>query len=89
MSLHPSLRGSGKLTAKRSILKRGERIKWLMEKKKWDDEHSILGLPKIKVVKIKVAKKEKKEATTEETPGAAGKEAGKEAGKATGKEAAK
>ena len=68
MSLHPSLKGSDALASKRSILKRGERIKWLMEKKKWDEESSILGLPKIKVVRIKVAKKEKKEEAKEETP---------------------
>lgn len=40
-----------------------------MEKKKWDSESSILGLPKIKVVRIKVAKKEKKEEKTEEAGG--------------------
>ena len=69
MSLHPSLKSSDALAAKRSILKRGERIKWLMEKKKWDEESSILGLPKIKVVRIKVAKKEKKEEKPEEAAG--------------------
>ena len=68
MSLHPSLRGKGALSSKKSVMKRGERIKWLMNKKLWDDDRSILGLPKIKVVKLKVAKKEKKEKTTEETP---------------------
>ena len=61
MSLHPSLRGQDALASKKSVLKRGERIKWLMDKKKWDEEQSVLGLPKIKVVKIKLAKKEKKE----------------------------
>ena len=70
MSLHPSLKSSDALTAKRSILKRGERIKWLMEKKKWDEESSILGLPKIKVVRIKVAKKEKKEEKKDEAAAA-------------------
>ena len=59
MSLHPSLKGADALSSKKSVLKRGERIKWLIEKKKWDEERSILGLPKIKVVKVKVAKKEK------------------------------
>lgn len=32
----------------------------------WSDESPIFGLPKIKVVKIKVAKKEKKEEKKEE-----------------------
>ncbi|MBN2119462.1 MAG: small basic protein [Candidatus Omnitrophica bacterium] len=66
MSIHPSLKGLGKLSSKKSILKRGERIKWLMSKKMWSDESPIFGLPKIKVVKIKVAKKEKKEEKKEE-----------------------
>lgn len=68
MSLHRSLKGQDALASKKSVMKRGERIKWLMEKKKWDDEQSILGLPKIKVVKLRIAKKEKKEEKKEETP---------------------
>jgi hypothetical protein len=39
-------------------MKRTERIKWLMEKGSWKDER-VLGLPKIKTVKLKAAKKEK------------------------------
>lgn len=66
MSLHRSLKGRDALASKKSVLKRAERIKWLMEKKKWDDEQSILGLPKIKIVKLKVSKKEKKEEKKEE-----------------------
>ena len=68
MSLHPSLKGSKSLSSKKSVLKRGERIKWLMDKKQWDDSRSIHGLPKIKVVRLKVAKKEKKEEKKEEAP---------------------
>ena len=61
MGLHPSLKDAKSLAAKRAVLKRGERIKWLMDKNQWHDNRSALGLPKIKVVKLKVAKKEKKE----------------------------
>ena len=61
MSLHPSLRKAGKSKFSRSVLKRGERIKWFMEKGGWTNESKVLGLPKIKVVKLKAAKKEKKE----------------------------
>ncbi len=66
MSIHPSLKSEGKLKAKRTVLKRRERIQWLMKKKEWDETKSVLGLPKIKMVKIKTSKKEKKEEGKEE-----------------------
>ena len=51
-----------------------ERIKDLMKKDLWHDEHSVTGLPKTKIIKIKAAKKEKKEEETPEggTPAAEG-----------------
>jgi len=58
MSLHPSLRSSGKATH-RNVLKRTEKIKHLMEKGKWTDSSNVFGMPKIKMVRFKVAKKEK------------------------------
>ncbi len=66
MSIHPSLKTEGKLKTKRSVLKRRERINWLMEKKAWDDKKSVFGLPKIKMLKIKSGKKEKKEEKKDE-----------------------
>jgi len=68
MSLHPSLKSSKSLSSKKSVLKRGERIKWLMGKKRWNESLTVLNLPKIKVVRLRVAKKEKKEEKKEETP---------------------
>lgn len=73
MSLHPSLRGSKKLTSRRTVLKREEKIKWLIDKKEWREDSPVLGLPKIKLVRLKVSKKEKKEEAaapqeTKETP---------------------
>ncbi len=68
MGLHPSLKDPKRLAAKRAVLKRGERIKWLMDKDEWDDDRDVIGLPKIKVVKLKVAKKDKKEESAEEKP---------------------
>ncbi|HDN85815.1 MAG: small basic protein [Candidatus Omnitrophota bacterium] len=59
MGLHSSLRRAGKSSKFRSVLKRTERIKWLMGKGLWKDESKVYGLPKIKVVKLKAAKKEK------------------------------
>ncbi len=66
MSLHPTLRGSKELSSKKTVLKRGKRIKWLMDKKQWSEDKSVLGLPKIKIVKLKIAKKDKKEEKKEE-----------------------
>ena len=59
MGLHPSLKRGEKLGASRSVMKRTERIKWLMEKGKWSEGDGVLGLPKIKIVKLKALKKEK------------------------------
>jgi len=60
MGLHPSLKRGQKIGANRSVMKRTERIKWLIEKGKWNEEDEVLGLPKIKIVKLKALKKEKK-----------------------------
>ena len=61
MSIHSSLSGYDKHKKHRSVLKRYERIKTLKEKDKWSDEDSPFGLPKLKILKIKV-KKEKQAA---------------------------
>lgn len=72
MSQHPSLRTKGKGTRFRSVLKRFEKLRHLIEKEKWDKEMSIFGLPKIKMLKFKI-KKEK--AAPEEVSAEAGVEA--------------
>ncbi len=59
MGLHPSLKRAEKLGGERSVLKRTERIKRLIEEDKWQEGDPVLGLPKIKVVKMKTMKKEK------------------------------
>lgn len=68
MSQHPSLLGSQKGKRHRSVFKRYEKLKYLVEKEKWDKTSSIYALPKVKSIKFKV-KKEK--AATAETPAAA------------------
>ena len=65
MGLHPSLKRAERLGASRSVMSRTERIKWLMEKGRWSDEQRVLGLPKIKIVKLKALKKEKQKAEEE------------------------
>ncbi len=67
MSQHPSLRVDSVGTKHRNVLTRLERIKKLQEENKWKpvDGSSVLGLPKVKSVKIKVKK-------TKEAPAEAG-----------------
>lgn len=48
MSQHPSLKSASKITAKRNVLKRFERIDAMKESGKWKDGDRALGLPKIK-----------------------------------------
>ena len=67
MGLHSSLKRAEKLGGSRSVMKRTERIKWLKEKGKWDENDTVLGLPKIKIVKLKAIKKEKAKETEEDT----------------------
>ena len=59
MGLHPSLKRAERMGGERSVMKRTERIKWLIEKGQWQDDSRVLGLPKIKVIKLKSIKKEK------------------------------
>lgn len=72
MSLHPSLVSLGKTRTQRTVLKRIERIKYLMEKNLWNQGDSVTGLPKIKIMRIKM----KKEKTKAAAPGAEGAAAG-------------
>lgn len=80
MSQHPSLRSKAKGTKFRSVLKRFERLRNLIEKEKWSDAMSIFGLPKLKVFRFKI-KKEK--AVPEEAAAEAGAELAPEGAAAT------
>ena len=64
MSVHPSLSSKGVGKGKRSVLKRFERIKEMLEKEKWKPGDSVFGLFKLKAVRWK-AKKSKKAADAE------------------------
>ena len=59
MGMHPTLKRAGRSGKFKSVMKRTERIKWLIEKGLWNEGSKVTGLPKIKVVKLKAAKKEK------------------------------
>ena len=59
MSIHPSLTSSAKTKKVRSVLKRAERLKKMMEKDTWKEGQSIFALPKMKTMRLKIIKKEK------------------------------
>ncbi len=50
MGRHSSLKSTGKIRAKRNVLKRFERIDVLTKNGKWKPGNKVLGLPKTKVV---------------------------------------
>jgi small basic protein (TIGR04137 family) len=90
MSMHPSLKFSEKESKQRSVMKRIERIKHMIEKNEWKEGDNIFGLPKIKSVRIKIKKEKVEKAADAAAAGgapapAAGKEAAKPAAKPAGK----
>lgn len=48
MSQHPSLKGSGAIKAKRSVLKRFERVELMKKRGQFKDGQRVIGLPKTK-----------------------------------------
>ena len=48
MSMHPSLKSASKITAKRNVLKRFERIDIMRKADKWKEGDRAHGLPKTK-----------------------------------------
>ncbi|MFH1888905.1 MAG: small basic protein [Candidatus Omnitrophota bacterium] len=71
MSIHPSLKLSDKDKKQRSVLKRTERLRTMLEKEEWKPGDKVCGLPKIKTLKIRI-KKEKTAEKTEEVTAAEG-----------------
>ena len=58
MSIHPSLGAAVKGKQQKSVLKRTERIKYMMNKGLWKEDSKVFGMPKIKAFRLKI-KKEK------------------------------
>lgn len=69
MSIHPSLTISDKDKKQRSVLKRTERLKTMMDKGQWKEGNNVYGLPKIKTLRIKIKKEKAEKAATEATAG--------------------
>lgn len=61
MSLHPSLKTSKAGKKHRTVLKRYERLTALKEKGILKEDDSVFGMPKLKIIKIKVKKEIKEE----------------------------
>lgn len=64
MTIDKSLKVKKGGVANKSVMTRVERINRLKELGKWEDSNAILGMPKVRVVKISM-KKKKKEKTEE------------------------
>jgi small basic protein (TIGR04137 family) len=82
VTIDKSLRRKGRLARARNVLKRDERIAQLQTEERWPPGRSVLGLPKVRIIKTAVGKKKKKKtaeeadttaAAAEATPAAAGK----------------
>lgn len=76
MAIHPSLNSSDKNKKARSVLKRTERLRIMLEKGDWKEGDDVYGLPKIKTIRIKIkkekaAEKPEEAAAVETTAGAA------------------
>ncbi|MEN6309861.1 MAG: small basic protein [Anaerohalosphaeraceae bacterium] len=70
MSIDRSLKVKGALSRHRNVLSRGERIEVLKQEERWEDENSVMGLPKVAHRKAGTGKKAAKEETAA-APGAA------------------
>jgi len=74
MSIHSSLRSDTHAAGSlRNVLKRHERVRYMLDQGSWEEGRSVFGLPKIKQTKLKARKaaaKEKEETAAQ--PPAAG-----------------
>ena len=71
MSIDRSLKIKGALTRHRNVLSRAERIEKLKEEEKWNEDDSVLGLPKVAHRKSHAGRKSKDELAREAVPEAA------------------
>jgi len=69
MSLHPSLKIDSAGAKQRTVLTRIERIKDLMKKGLWSDDHAVTALPKTKIIKVKAVKSKKDDEEDEKKEG--------------------
>ncbi|MCM8770428.1 MAG: small basic protein [Candidatus Omnitrophica bacterium] len=64
MSIHPSLDISEKGKKHKSVLRRSERLKMMLAKGQWREGDKVFGLPKVKIIKMKIKKEKQEKAAT-------------------------
>jgi small basic protein (TIGR04137 family) len=72
MTIDKSLRVKAGAIQNRNVLTRAERIAKLLETERWKEGDRVLGLPKVRVVKLALKKKKKAAKAEEGAEGAAG-----------------
>ncbi|MBN2138661.1 MAG: small basic protein [Sedimentisphaerales bacterium] len=70
MSIDRSLKVTGALERHRNVLSRAERIEKLQEEDRWEDNESVLGLPKVAHRKSHAGRKAKEETVEKVAEGA-------------------
>lgn len=68
MTMDPSLKVKAGAIKSRNVMTRAERVKRLQEIDQFDPENSIIGMPKVRVVKVSLKKKKKVKKAEEEEP---------------------
>ena len=87
MSIDRSLKLKDALVRHRNVLTRAERIDRLKDEDKWEDDRSVMGLPKVSHRKARAKKAEKKEVAAEGAVGVEGAVAATPGAAAAGKAA--
>jgi len=72
MTIDKSLRVKAGAISNRNVLTRAERIAKLKETERWKEGDSVLGLPKVRVLKLALKKKKKAAKAEEGAEGAEG-----------------
>jgi len=88
MTIDKSLRVKAGAISNRNVLTRAERILKLKESERWKEGDRVLGLPKVRVLKLALKKKKKAAKAEEGAEGAAAPAAGGAAAPAAAKPAA-
>lgn len=76
MTIDKSLKVKAGMIRQRNVLTRAERIERLKQMERWNEGDPVLGLPKVRVVKLSL-KKKKKAKKAEDEEGAAASEPAK------------
>ena len=66
MTIDKSLRVRGGMIRQRNVLTRAERLAKLQAADRWSDGDSVMGLPKVRVLKLALKKKKKAKVVEEE-----------------------